>query len=544
MRRRAQALGDDTSLAGLVPSYLDLRWHMDPVAATAQGLTEHDGRLGDFTEDGVRLHVVALKALAGSLETATTDSIDDEIDRTALLNDVRVTIHRFTKETPHVTDPGFWLTHVLEGLYHLLALTDRPREHRVRAARERLEAIPRFLDEAQATLGECPSVFVNTALSIAEGGRLLLSQVGEELRPAEPDGFPEALGGARASLEAFARFMSNELRRSDGVAFAIGEDAFNFRLHYEHALRDTAPELWRYGSHLAEEVEQDLVRLGKEIDSSVPWPDLVDRLRANHPPAPALVAAYAGEMDRARAFVEEKQLVSIPPGPLDVVETPPFLKPLMPFAAYQPPGAFSPDRTGRFFVTPPDPGDPAAIERILRDHCVHELASTSLHEAYPGHHLQFLTALAQPRVVRQVVGTALTIEGWALYCEEMMGEEGFYRGAEERFFQRVHLLWRAVRIILDVGLHTRGMTYEEAVQMLVDRVHFERKNAEAEVRRYCATPGYQLCYAVGRREFRALRDAFREAQGPAFSLRGFHDAALKYGGLPVSLIRWGMGLDE
>ena len=538
-------MDDGTRLAGLVPSYLDLRWHMDPVAATAQGLTEHDGRLGDFTTDSVRLHVVALKSLASSLEAATSDSIDDEIDRTALLNDVRVTIHRFTKETPHVTDPGFWLTHVLEGLYHLLALTDRPREHRARAARERLEAIPRFLDQAQATLGECPPVFVDTALSIVGGGRLLLDQVAEQLRPPEEDGFPEIVGRARAALEAFARYMTDDLRRSDGAAFAVGEDAFNFRLHYEHALRDTAPELWRYGTHLAEEVERDLVRLGKEIDPSVSWPDLVDRLRANHPPAPALVAAYASEMDRAKEFVEQKELVAIPPGPLDVVETPAFLKPLMPFAAYQPPGAFSSDRTGRFFVTPPDGEvDPAAVERILRDHCVHELASTSLHEAYPGHHLQFLTALAQPRVVRQVVGTALTIEGWALYCEEMMGEEGFYRGPEERFFQRVHLLWRAVRIILDVGLHTRGMTFDEAVQMLVDRVHFDRQNAEAKIKRYCATPGYQLCYAIGQQKFRSLRDSFREAQGSAYSLRGFHDAALKYGGLPVSLIRWGMGLDE
>src|SRR6185436_16244861 len=159
--------------------------------------------------------------------------------------------------------------------------------------------------------------------------------------------------------------------------------------------------------------------------------------------------------------------------------------------------------------------------------------------------LQFLTALAQSRPVRRVVNTPLTVEGWALYCEEMMGEEGFY-DAEERFFQRVHLLWRALRIVLDVGLHTRGMTFDEAVQMLVDRVHFDRHNAEAEVRRYCASPAYQLCYAVGRREFRKLRDACRSARGNGNDnfLRQFHDAALKYGGLPVSLIRWGMGLGE
>jgi uncharacterized protein (DUF885 family) len=88
------------------------------------------------------------------------------------------------------------------------------------------------------------------------------------------------------------------------------------------------------------------------------------------------------------------------------------------------------------------------------------------------------------------------------------------------------------------------MTFDEAVQMLVDRVHFDRHNAEAEVRRYCANPAYQLCYAVGRREFRKLRDAYHAARGSSYSLRGFHDSVLKYGGLPVSLIRWGLGLGE
>ncbi|MBI4420817.1 MAG: DUF885 domain-containing protein [Gemmatimonadetes bacterium] len=534
-----------TELERLVSSYLDLKWYLDPVAATAAGLTTHDDRLGTYSAHDVRQLIAALRSLAGALEQAQLESVEEEIDRTALLNDVRVTMHRFAKEQPHVHDPGFWLSHVLEGLYFLLVLRDRPQLHRGRAARRRLEAVPAFLELAQATLGDCPRVFVDVAVSMAEGGKLLLAQVGEHLRPDGDDEFQPALDKATAAVGSFATYLAGDLLRSANGSFAIGEDGFNFRLHYEHALRDTAPELWRYGTHLVDEVEHDLATLARAIDGSVRWPDLVDRLRADHPPAEGLVGAYAAEMERARRFVMERDLVAMPDGPLDVIETPRFLKPLMPFAAYQAPGAFSQDRTGRFFVTPPDAStDPAASEKILRDHCIHELASTALHEGYPGHHLQFLTAQAQPQPARRLIGTALTVEGWALYCEEMMGEEGFYRGPEERFFQRVHLLWRALRILLDVGLHTRGMTYQEGVQLLVDRVHFDRHNAEAEVRRYCAQPAYQLCYAVGRREFRLLREAYHATQGSGYSLRRFHDAALKYGGLPVSLIRWGLGLDE
>lgn len=532
-------------LEQLVASYLDVRWHVDPVEATAAGLPEHDHRLGRFTPEDVRQHLAAVRSLAGAVEQLEVDSLEDEIDRTMLLNELRMWEHRFKVERVHIKNPGFWLGHALDGLYLLLSRTDRPWAHRAKSAASRLAEFPDFFRAARETLSGCPEVFVKMALRVAPGGKALLEQVARELRPeADPD-FDTKYQSAREALDWFARFMEDELLDPANNSFAIGENAFNFRLHYEHALRNTAPELWRYGNRLAQEIEAELSQMAREIDGRAQWPDLVDRLRAEHPRAEELVSTYAAEMERARRFVEQRGLAPIPPGPLRVVETPSFLKPLIPYAAYQAPGAFSPDRTGWFFVTPPDASEPAEqAERLLRDHCVHEIASTALHEGYPGHHLQFLWAQSQERTVRKLLGTPLTIEGWALYCEEMMEEEGFYRGIEERFFQRVHLLWRALRIVLDVGLHTRGMTIDQAVDTLVDRLHFERANAEAEVNRYCAYPAYQLCYAVGRRDLRALRDAYRIAAGGSYSLREFHERVLSYGGLPVSLIRWGMGLEE
>ena len=136
------------------------------------------------------------------------------------------------------------------------------------------------------------------------------------------------------------------------------------------------------------------------------------------------------------------------------------------------------------------------------------------------------------------------VEGWALYCEQLMDETGDYADDEARLFQLVNLLWRAIRIVLDVGLHTRGMSPAEAVDYMVEHLPIERASAEAEVRRYCAWPTYQLCYAVGRRELLRLRDAYREAAGADFDRRRFHDTLLRYGGLPVSLAAWGMDLAE
>jgi uncharacterized protein (DUF885 family) len=136
------------------------------------------------------------------------------------------------------------------------------------------------------------------------------------------------------------------------------------------------------------------------------------------------------------------------------------------------------------------------------------------------------------------------VEGWALYCEEMMGEEGFFADPAEAFFQRLHLLWRAVRVVLDIRLHTAGLTVEQAVRFMMEKLGLARESAEAEVRRYCAYPGNPLCYAVGRRELLQLREDYRARAGAGYSLRRFHDEVLSFGGLPVSLMRWGMGLRE
>jgi uncharacterized protein (DUF885 family) len=534
------------ALDGLTKSYFDLRWHLDPVGASQSGIPSHDGRLGRFGKATLAPHLTAMKSLALALEEAATEGLDEEIDRTALLNDLRVAQARFEKERPQVRNPEFWLSHLLNGLYILLARRDRPDEHRARALTERLEEVPAFLDDARATLTEPVRVFCETGRRMTVGGLALVREAALAIgRLGGPDGerVRAAVARASAGLESFGRDL-DRWRETGSDQFALGEDGFNFRLHYEHVLRDTAPELWRYGHHLKEEIEADLAERAKRLDGARSWRDLVGRLREDHPPAGELVPFYARAMERARKFVENRKIAPLPGGLLEVVATPEFLRPLVPFAAYEAPGTYSSDRSGWFYVTPPDPALPTdQQDRVLRDHCCKwEVSGVTLHEGYPGHHLHISHAQEQPSPIRKLILSSLTLEGWALYCEEMMAEEGFYDREEERFFQRVHLLWRAMRVLLDVGLHTRGMTFEQAVDQIVDTFGVERTNAEAEVRRYCASPAYQICYAVGRRELLSLREDFKRSKGRAFTVNAFHQAILSYGALPISLIRWGLGL--
>ncbi|HEV8125506.1 MAG TPA: DUF885 domain-containing protein [Gemmatimonadales bacterium] len=526
----------------LVQSYLDLRWHFDPAAATAAGITSQNERLGDYDVESMRVHVAAFRSLALAIEALDVESTETEIDRTAVLNEIRTTIFRFEQEQPHVRNPTFWLSHLYNALYSLMDRQEAPDPVLAAAALARLRMVPAFIASAAATLRDPAPILAETAIQMVEGGGTLIGRIAAfaQERGMPGDEVGEAAGEAEAALARFGWALKTDLPASgDPQSFAIGEDAFNHRLHFEYALQGTAPELWRYGMRLVEEVEAGLVETAREIDPNTSWRDLAARLRSEHPASGDPIVTYQSGMEQARDFVRRHDLVSIPEAPLVVVPTPEFLRPLIPIAAYSPPGPYHQDRSGRFYVTPRSDGGEARASRSI-----HELPSLVLHEGYPGHHLQMVTAQSLPSMVRRVLWTPLTVEGWALYCEGMMDELGFYQDPAARLFQQVHLLWRAVRILLDVGLHTRGMSPSAALVYLIDKVPLDQAEAAAEIRRYCGAPTYQLCYAVGRREILALRDDYQRRAGSSFTLRKFHDDLLGYGGLPVSLARWGMGLEQ
>jgi hypothetical protein len=536
------------SVDDLCRSYLDLKYHFDPAAASAAGLVSHDSRLGQFDTGSVRAHLSALRSVAGAVEELESDDLQSEIDRTALLGEIRSAVFRLEHERPNVRNPAYWLSHVFQGLYAILARRNGAMADRAPAALERLRSVPGFLDAARDTLDEPPSVFVDTSLGMLGGGGELVVQLVAALEPEAPElraDLQEAAGKALESLKRFGTALRGEIEpASDPHAFAVGEDQFSRRLHYEHALTAGAPELWRYGLHLQEETEAELAALAASMGGR-PWRELVEELRSDAPESDALLPVYRAELDRAHAFVAERELVSIPRDPVDVVATPSFLVALVPFAAYEPPPIFLSEQTGRFYVTQPDASAPAEVRaRQRRGHCRHAIPAMVVHEAYPGHHLQLVTAQGLASEVRRHIWTPVMVEGWALYCEQLMDESGYYDDEPARLFRLVNLLWRAIRIVLDVGLHTRGMAPAEAVDYMVEHLPIERASAEAEVRRYCAYPTYQLCYAVGRRELLRLRDAYRERAGSSFRPKAFHDELLAYGGLPVTLARWGMELGE
>jgi len=522
----------------LARSYLDLRWNFDPAAGTAVGDAASDARLGIFDDASVRQQLAAFRAMAGAVEELEVAALQDEIDRTALLDDIRVTIFRFQHERPHVHDPAFWLSHLFGALHGLLIRAEQDTERRAAAALSRLEAAPAFLAAAGATLKSPPPVMLGTALTMLEGGAGLPRQVAAlfgVLVPSLADRLGPAGTAAAAALAHFKTLLRTELQANPAeLSFAVGEDEFNRRLHHEHALRSTAPELWRYGLRLVEETDAELHAEAEVVSPGEPWAETVRRLRAE-PPSLPLLEAYAEEVGRARGFVAEAGVVELPSAELLIETTPPFLLHFLPAVWCVPPGPEERGLPGRLYVS-------EGGESTL--HSRHETWAWAAAEIWPGHFLQRCTAASQASLVRKHLWTPLTVRGWSLYAEELLADAGFAGSREARLMGTLRRLRAAVRVILDVGLHTRGMTPAEGVSYAVEHLAVDREEAMEMVRRVSARPTYALADAVGRRELLALREAWRAEAGPRVSIRAFHDEVLSYGGLPVSLIRWGMGLDD
>src|SRR5688572_20047178 len=366
-----------TSVDDLCRSYLDLKYHFDPAAASSAGLVSEDGRLGCFDAETTREHIAALRSVAGAIEELDPDDVQEEIDRTALLGEIRSTIFRLDHERPNVRNPGFWLAHLFQALYSLLVRSESDVAAQASAVVARLGAAPAFVDAARATIDEPPSVFVDLALAMLGGGGELVAQVVVVFSQAAPDLADELRKSGEAALKALVGFgaaLRDEIEPSaDPQAFAIGEEQFSRRLHHEHALVAGPTELWRYGLRLQEEVTEQIVALVRRLDPR-PWRLVVDELRDDTPPPDELLGVYHCEVERVRRFVSERDLVSIPQGGVDVVPTPAYLASLVPFAAYEPPPIYLHQRTGRFYVTLPDPSlPPPVFDQQRRSHCRHSL---------------------------------------------------------------------------------------------------------------------------------------------------------------------------
>ncbi|HEY8075065.1 MAG TPA: DUF885 domain-containing protein [Labilithrix sp.] len=540
----ASATPDDALVAKAAQDYLDLIVETQPEHATALGIHKNDGELDPYTIEGddkrLEREEQMLRALDERFKDPRATSAAAKTDLAMLKGALAVDIRVRRVQRPLQREPDVY-TNPLSAIFLMTAREYAPAADRAHAVIARLEKIPKVVEAARANLLNPPRVWTEVGIDQAASAKQFLEDQRAFLEKALPDEkahVDSALKGAEAAYDDYKKFLVKEvLPRSNG-RFAAGRELFEYLLRNDYFLDEDADAVLAIGKKVFAETNAQLVDVAKRIDPKAKgWPDVVAKLKSNHPDVDGLLDAYRTEVKRARDFIVKKDAVDIPPGDdLEVIDTPPFMRSTVTAAYDQPPAFDTATSKGFFFVTPVDKSLPKnKQEEMLRENDHGDLVDTAVHEAYPGHHLQLSFARRNPSLVRKAIDHAIFAEGWALYAEELMAELGYYTD-EERLLQLEWTLVRAARVVIDIGLHVGDMTFEQAVKMLTDDVHLERQLALSEVKRYTLTPTQPLSYLVGRQMIMKMRDREKERDGARFSLKKFHGDVLTRATVPPSLM--------
>jgi uncharacterized protein (DUF885 family) len=533
------------AFGALVDEFLRGYWARNPVHTSFVGIHDHDGELGDFSRDGFAERDAYAREWERRFAAVPDETLtaSQRIDREVVLAELRgaLALQPFEAFTRHAP---LYVQAITLGAQTLLLRDFAPLEDRLARIAERLSRAPLVLEHARRNLQPERTAPVHVVVA-GEQAAAAATFVRAYLPSLAQEGLVKRdllLAGqdAAAALDRYAAWLRDEFMRSARGSFAIGRDALEALLGRQHLLAHDAASIVRLGQEAYEETAAALDAVAHELGAAS-WQAAVEELKRDHPRSEELLETYRAEVDRARQAVLAAGLVTTTPGDeLDVLETPAFQRPTVPYALYFPPAPFEPARRGTFYVTLPDPQNPERERELrLQGHMRKGIPVVVAHEAYPGHHLQLERAAEHPSLARRTFWSPFLIEGWGLYAEELMTETGYLADPATRLLRLKGLLWRTARVILDVGLATGEMNFEQAVNFLVEGPRLERPNAIAEVRRYTLTPTQPMSYLVGRMEILRLRERAR-TQGMA--LRDFHDRLLQLGSIPLALAARELGL--
>jgi uncharacterized protein (DUF885 family) len=406
---------------------------------------------------------------------------------------------------------------------------------------ERLEAAPGALLASRDRLGDRPVRLWNEMeLATARDLPVLIDEIETAARDVWAEGTPagrrlaDAARATRASLVEHGRWLEGRLANAE-EGIALGAEAFDTLIGLRAFDGLDTRQILEIGEQQLAAQHRARAAAGRELAPDLDEDAALDRVKDDGPADfDAALVAYQASAQRARAFVEERGLATIPDDEiLEIIPTPAYLRGVMPFAAYIEPAVDDRPRRGIYLVTPSVDGDRSA----MREHSWASIVNASIHEAYPGHHQQHSAALSSSTPSRLMARAPEFTEGWGMYCEQLMLEEGFEDTPARRIIVATDAIWRAARIILDIRLHRGEIGIGEAIEFLIEHTGFERPNAVAEVHRYTRTPTYNLSYLLGKVLLLRLREDEQRRLGSTFSLSGFHDALIYSGSIPVSFHR-------
>ena len=510
------------------------RFH--PEEAARVGLEEYAGLLRTYDDDDIGALISLNQKMHSALDEIDQDELEEDryIDFQLMKAAVSVECHDLQELDWRYRNPLMYVP--VQAVYQLLI---HPVQDVQNAIIHRLETIPEYLRGARTLLLLMPEKLVpawlHSAVEQCETGAGFIRDLGRHPLICEkftnPARLQPLLDDASHALDDFAHFLQQDIAHKASGDFAVGRDRFNRLLIENHFLDVDAKEMLAFGEKLYAATESELKIQAESMESGADISVLMEKIGQKHPKPAQLLDTYRQRMHEAHKWLQQHELVTLPEKEsLHIQETPAFLKPLIPFAAYEPPMPVDHTQRGLYYITTSDD------EALLAEHNRYSIDITSVHESYPGHHLQFVTANIHhaDNMTRSVHASASLYEGWALYCEDLMQEQGFLNSKEHRFIMLRDRLWRALRVIIDVRIHTQGLSISEAAKLMVDKLGFDQQQADAELAWYSTVPTIPLCYATGYELIKAVREHQQRKEG--FELKAFHDALLQQGSIALPLV--------
>ncbi len=483
----------------------------------------------------LKLHEEYVERMRKSIDYNSLNDAN-KIDWHVLEDSLEMSRFEFYELRQHEKDPDAF--GMIGGAFFAMVTRDyAPLERRIDAIVARLEKIPKYLEEFHSRFENSTPVKLWTEIAIESAQQMpgLFQFIAVASKDRIPDELHTRLVSATENLkdplQNHMQWLENlKLRTTE--SWAIGKKKFE-KLIELRGLGMTPEEIHQVGIKYLKNLKEERARLAAKISPGKSVEEVMKIIERNAPETfNEALEATKKAMEDAKQFIIENSITTVyTEDKLVVEETPAFLAPLIPFAAMMMPSRFDKPMIGVYIVT-----RPKDIKNLGKHLNYASLNNTAVHEAFPGHFLQG-TISNRGSLIHLFAGGTETTEGWAHYCEQMMMEHGFVESLESKLMQINDVIWRAVRIILDVRLSSGEMSFDEAIDMLVKETGMSKEGATAEVRRYTLTPGYPLSYLLGKHLILKLREEIKKKLGAKYNEKIFHDTITANGYLPIRLLR-------
>jgi uncharacterized protein (DUF885 family) len=542
----------------LSDEYLDqvyLRYQ--PTQGTMDGYHQYDTQLEDFSRKKIDAEIAALEGMEKRIEAIHPDAAAADFvprsDREIVLASIRSQLLTLKTIRPWEKNADTYSSTCANGAFTLMERKFASPDERLRSLIAREKQMPVLLAAARVNLKNPPRIYTEIAIEqlpdiVGFFERDVPLAFADAKDPALKAEFAQSNAAVIAALNGYLGWLKTDLLAKSDGDFRIGAETFQKKLSYDEMVDVPLDKLLEIGWADLRKNQAHFNQVAKELEPAKEPHAVVEELGENHPAPDHLMDTFRATFDGLTSFIRTHHIVTIPSDARPILEeTPPFMRATT-TASMDTPGPFEKHATEAYFnVTLPDPKmTPAQVEGYMHGFNVGTVISTAVHEAYPGHYIQFLWLPQAPSRVRKLLGANTDIEGWAHYTEQMMLDEGYGQpgvGAKDereskflRLGQLQDALLRNARFIVGIQMHTGKMSYDEAVAFFQKEGYQSKENAVVETKRGTSDPTY-LYYTLGKLEIMKLREDVRKKQGAAFRLEQFHDDFLRQGFPPIKIVR-------